>query len=181
VRKAFVLTSLAGLLAMTACGSKGASGGSSPTPSTPPATTAAVQADTSTFGPDGYGGVRLGETVEELKKAGYEVDPDDNPCLLTVDIKGPKGYYADTLISAKDGVYVIHARDPEPTPEGIKLGSTAAEVKKAYPQLDDSAVKEGAAPEVPVPGNAKAYYQMFIKDGKVDVLELRLKDAPCSK
>jgi hypothetical protein len=180
VRKALVLAGMAGLLSLTACG-KNAVGGSA-SPGSPPATkttTSSAKADPSTLGPDGYAGIKLGASVAEVKAAGLDVSNADTPCLGSADVKGPKGY-AGLLISAKDGVYVISARDPEATPEGIKLGSTLAEVKQAYPQTTDvsgnPATDDTSTRVAVVPGNPKATYQIYIKDGKVDSLDLRLSN-----
>jgi hypothetical protein len=175
VRKALVLSGLAGLLILSACGKDAGSAGSAA--GSPAAKSA--KSDPSTLGPDGYGGIKLGATLAEIKAAGLEVNNADTPCLGFADFKGPKGY-ADAQISAKDGVYLISARDPEATPEGVKLGSTLAEVKKAYPQMTDPSGGPPTADSVgmatPVPGNSTATYEIDMKDGKVDSLDLRLKD-----
>jgi hypothetical protein len=182
VRKALVLTGvagLAGLLVLTGCGKKVADNASSATTSSATTTTPAA-ADPSTLGPDGYAGINLGATPAEVKAAGYKVEDTDTPCSGSAEIKGPKGY-ASVLISAKDGVYLISARDPEPTPEGIKIGSTLAEVKQAYPAMTDvvgnPAKDDDTTRLAPTHGaNPKAQYNIIMKDGKVDALALRLLD-----
>jgi hypothetical protein len=180
VRKMLVLAGVAGLLTVTACGNGDAG---SPAASTAPAATtasaAAVKSDPSTLGPEGYAGIKLGASAAEVKAAGLDVDDPTSPCDGYAEVKGPKGW-AGLLISAKDGVYLISARDPEATPEGVKLGSTLAEVKKAYPQMTDvvgnPAADDDTTRVVRVPGNPKAKYEVIMKNGKVDALDLRLKD-----
>jgi hypothetical protein len=176
VRMVPVLAGVAGLLTLAACGAASTGDAASPSPSTTAGSTAA-KADPAMLGPDGYGGIKLGATAAEVKAAGLEVSGDDTPCLGSADLKGPKGY-ASLLISKKYGVYVISARDPETTPEGIKLGSTLAEVKEAYPTMTDGfghpATDDTSTRVAPAAG--KATYQMYIKNGKVDSLELRLTD-----
>jgi hypothetical protein len=174
VRKALVLAGIAGALVLTACGKDDNT--SSAAGTTPPAPTTAA-ADPSAFGPYGYAGVKFGDNAAAVKAAGFEVDEPDSPCLGSADLKGPKGS-ATALISAKDGVYIIQASDPIATPEGIKVGSTLAEAVKAYPQLKSvtgDAPGEGPV-TTPIPANPKATYEIYIKNGKVDQLDMRIAD-----
>jgi hypothetical protein len=176
VRKALVLTGVAGLLMLAACGKEEA-GSASPAAGSSAST--AAKADPAKLGPVGYGGIKLGDSAAAVKAAGVKVDDDDSPCLVSADLKGPSGF-ATVLISAKYGVYLISANDAIPTPEGIKIGSTLAEVKQAYPQatnvVGDPVTDEERTRMVVVPGNPKAHYYIGVKDGKVDGVDLRLLD-----
>jgi hypothetical protein len=183
VRRALILTGLAGLLMLAACGKEEA-GSASPAGGSPATAAASAGADPSKsdpskLGPFGYGGITLGQSAAEVKAAGVDVRDPDAPCSGSADIKGPNGY-AGVSISAKYGVYLISARDPIPTPEGIKIGSTLAEVKKAYPEMTDVVGKPSADTDTTriaaISGNPKAHYNVIMKDGKVDSLYLRLVD-----
>jgi hypothetical protein len=176
VRKALVLTGVAGLLILTACGNKDG-GGTKSGASSPATSAAAAKADPAKFGPNGYGGYTLGESMADAKAAGLDVN-ESGACLSSGEIKAASGV-ADVLISTKLGIYLIYTGDPIATPEGIKVGSTLDEAKKAYPGLTGVS-KDYPAGEGPnyvaVPGNDKVTYELNVTGGKVDKLSMRLAD-----
>jgi hypothetical protein len=190
VRKALALAGLAGLaglLVLTACGKKAADSAqpSAAAPTTTPAapTGRAPAADGSTLGPDGAGGVKLGATAAEVEAAGlYVVDSTlGGKACPKVGTFGRSGL-GNVQISTKNGVSVITAGEDMRTPEGVKLGSPLAAVKKAYPQLANSTKDPnyGGENKAPVPGNPKAVYRIFIINDKVVDLDLRLGNNDCA-
>jgi hypothetical protein len=175
VRKALVLTGLAGLLLLAACGTKDAGGSGSP------ATTAPAKADPSKLGPDGYAGYQLGQSLAAVKAAGLDLSDAGKPCTYA-SADGPNGS-AQVDVSAKIGIYRISAGDSVPTPEGLKIGATLAEALKAYPGLKDAAAgggapKAGGLGSIAVPGNAKAHYDIAFTDGSVTQIQMSLDASP---
>ncbi|MEW1839473.1 hypothetical protein AB0392_16115, partial [Nonomuraea angiospora] len=70
----------------------------------------------------------------------------------------------------------IFAAKSVKTPEGIGLGSTMTQIKKAYPGVKTAA---SGYPYVGVPGNSKAYYSFLLSKGKVYELALGLNTQDC--
>ncbi|TQS21629.1 hypothetical protein FLW16_39245 [Microbispora sp. KK1-11] len=131
-----------------------------------------------TFGPYGYGGVRLGMTLKQAEATRKIVKKLDEGQCSGWDLKAhPTGRDAVGLyISKKLGVALIEAPKGVKTPEGIKVGSTMKQVKKAYPRLDTT----GNYPVAAVPGNTKALYYFLSQRGKVYELGLALKNQDCT-
>lgn len=182
MRTALAVAGLAGLFMLTACGKEDA-GSSAPATDSP--TTTAAAADPSTLGPQGFGAVKLGASAADLTGAGLKVEDSaqgDKACPKVASIELPDGNFANVVISTKNGVSVIEATGPMHTPEGVKIGSTLDEVKKAYPQLKNLLGNEnnGGANAAAVPGNPEASYQMFITNAKVTSLRLMLTNLDCT-
>lgn len=185
MHRALALAGLLGLLALAGCGKQDA-GSASPaadSSATAGATTPAT-ADAATIGPDGFGKVKLGASATEVAAAGLKVEDatsGDKACPKVANIKQPDGWTTDVVISTKDGVSAIGAAGEMHTPEGIKVGSPLADVKKAYPQLKNP----GGFPDydgvnlAAVTGNSKATYRISINNGKVFTLNLVLIDTDC--
>ncbi|MFF0245110.1 hypothetical protein ACWEU6_05570 [Streptosporangium sandarakinum] len=151
------------------------------------ASAAAASADTAAdatagtggrFGPYGYGGVRLGMTLKQAEGTRKIVKKLSAGQCSGWDLKAhPTGRDGVGLhISKKLGVALIQAPKDVRTPEGIKVGSTMKQVKKAYPRLDTS----GNYPVAVVPGNPKALYYFLSHRGKVHELALALKNQDCT-
>lgn len=145
------------------------------------AASAATNATTSAgakFGPYGYGGVRLGMTLKQAQATRTIAKKLDGGQCSGWDLKAhPTGRDSVGLyISKKLGVAVIGAPKGVETPEGIKVGSTMKQVKKAYPRLDTT----GNYPVAVVPGNPKALYYFLSYRGKVHELALALKNQDCT-
>jgi hypothetical protein len=180
VRKAFVVGGLAGLLVLTACGSKDGAGSATPSPTPPP--------DRLTLGPDGLGKIKLGATEAEAKAAGLEIDTSaagTPACPKTGNIRlksiqDSSDLIVSVSISARYGVAVIGALADIHTPEGIKKGSSADDAKKAYPELKNTTGSpDNGQYETPVPGNPKAKYRMRIYQGKVNGFDLISSNNDC--
>lgn len=147
------------------------------------ATSADAAADATTsaggkFGPYGYGGVRLGMTLKQAEATRKVVKKLDEGQCSGWDLKAhPTGRDGVGLYISKHlGVALIEAPKGVKTPEGIKVGSTLKQVKKAYPRLDTT----GNYPVAAVPGNPKALYYFLSYRGKVYELGLALKNQDCT-
>lgn len=141
--------------------------------------TAAAAQTKPTLGPYGYGAVKLGLTVKQAKATGAVVKkmPGGSGCSGW-DLKSfptPKdsvGIY----ISPKVGLAAIFAAKGMKTPEGIKIGSTAKQVKAAYPRVKKDA---HGFYVTTVPGNKKAYYSFGVTRGKVTEYGIALNKQDC--
>ncbi|MGC5012415.1 hypothetical protein ACLQ2R_16750 [Streptosporangium sp. DT93] len=142
-----------------------------------PAAATATTAAPGTFGPYGYGGVRLGMTATRAKATGKIVLKERGYCS-TWTYKAHRGARdaGGIFISKKRGVAVIFASAGVRTPRGIGLGSTLRQIKKAYP-----AVKERESGYyATVPGNPKAYYYFGVNQrNRLQEFGLGLKTQDC--
>ncbi|SEM94593.1 hypothetical protein [Nonomuraea pusilla] len=140
-----------------------------------PAAQAATATTAGSFGPYGYGGVRLGMSAKTAKATGKVVAKGGSapsPTCTAWDLKAhPTGRDSVGLfISKKHGVAVIFAPKGARTPQGIGLGSTKQQLKRAYPNLKTAA---SGYPYVTVPGNPKAYFS-FLLNAKGTIYEMAL-------
>jgi len=189
VRKALALAGLAGLLALTACNKKDDPHPAASSQTTRPAPVSqAPPADPATLGPDGFGAIKLGATAAQVKAAGFDVQANgatDPACpsffefAKSGDSNSAPGVDSFGYVSPKDGLVAIKASNAMHTPEGINKKSTLAQVKKAYPQL---ANVDGSSGEnkVPVPGNPKAVYSIYLFEDKIVDLQLMLAGTACA-
>ncbi|GAA3153114.1 hypothetical protein GCM10010466_50130 [Planomonospora alba] len=132
-----------------------------------------------TLGPFGYGGVRLGMSTGKARATGKIVrKPGTGPCTGW-DLKAhPTGRDEVGLyISRKRGVAMIFAPPGVKTPQGIRIGSTAGQMIKAYPKLKQAA--SGYA-TVSVPGNPRASYYFLLSHGEIYEIALALKNQDCA-
>lgn len=187
-RRTFIIALLATTaLAVSACAG---------TPVAPPSPTAASSA-LPTLDAAGYGALKLGMTKAEAAATG-----------LAVGISGTEGSCGDTsdgtlagaptaeptaevsyvrgnlFFSADTGkLVVISAYGPVATPEGIKVGSTVAQLKAAYPswsgEPDDAGnPSDSGRGYVELPGG-KASYRIVTDSGSVVELSLDSADQDC--
>lgn len=113
----------------------------SPTPEpTPDAVADAADPSTWLIDAEGIGPVRLGMTLDEAIAAmpGYAVSTCSNPVVRFLEPEGAAG--AQLAIAAgNDGsvaLVTLSDSDGPATAEDIRLGSTVADVKAAYPSLE---------------------------------------------
>ncbi|MEV6286658.1 hypothetical protein [Kribbella sp. NPDC051770] len=150
-------------LALTACGGsdpKATNAAATPTPTA------------STLGPDGYGKLKLGMTVDQAKATGELGTKKSGDNCEGYDLKSHPTD-ADTVgvyFSKAHGLVVIFAKDTMATPEGIKLGSTVDQLKTAYPKAATS--ENGIT--VDVPGSTTAYYTAGTTEDTKSIAELGL-------
>ncbi len=184
------------LLAGSGCAVRPGAGSTS-VPPHPAPTSAVASASPSatiptptTLGPNGVGELTLGMTKAQAAETG-----------LTTGITGATGACGGAgdgrLVGALpadesdlDGklffsvdsgrLEIIGATSALATPEGIHLGSTLAEVKKAYPKWKPFTGAEGVA-YLKVAGNPKAYYRIYVDVGQVMELTLQSADQGCAE
>lgn len=132
-----------------------------------------------TLGPAGLGEFRIGMSLKDAEATGQFQHGREQPgaCMSTTNGQGItmtwSGRYGITMLTA-DGVS---------TPEGIRVGSTYAEVKQAYPRPSgplagtlDEQFSELHVVYVQVPGNAAAAYAIQFDDtSRVRQILLKLK------
>lgn len=143
-------------------------------------TPAFAQTAKPTLGPYGYGAVKLGMSATKAKATGkivFKMAAGAGSCSgwdlkAHPTGKGRVGLY----ISKNVGVAVILAPKGVKTPQGVGLGSTMKQVKRAYPRLKTS---PSGFPYVSVPGNPKAYYAFLHSKGKVRQLAFALDTQNC--
>ncbi|GAA3466167.1 hypothetical protein [Nonomuraea roseola] len=130
------------------------------------------------LGPFGYGGVKLGMSAKTARATGKIVAKTNDGGCSGWDLKAhPTGENAvGMFISKKRGVAVIFAAKGVKTPQGIGLGSTTKQLKRAYPRLKTSA---SGYPYVSVEGNPKAYYSFLVSRGRVYEMALGLNTQDC--
>lgn len=130
-----------------------------------------------TFGPYGYGGLKLGMTAKQAQATGKIVRKMPGYCSgwdykAHPNPKDEIGLY----ISKKRGVAVIFAPDGARTPKGIGVGSTLSQIKKAYPSVK----KQPSGYYATVPGNSKAYYYFGVNQrNKLEEFGLGLNTQDC--
>jgi hypothetical protein len=142
------------------------------------------------LGPKGFGALKLGMTSKQATATGLIVPwrgTEESGCSLSSHLRGGTGggnggNTGEVMLSGSTGVEVIDAYPGVDTPEGIHLGSTTAQMRKAYPDWtnfqdqDPHAEGIGAAD---VPGNPQATYRIWTQNGKVYELTLQLNLQNC--
>lgn len=140
----------------------------------PPAVELPAPTDTNVFGPDGYGRLKLGMTLEQALASG-EISPvksASGPCVQFVLRAHPD---AGGFITSTDGVVIIDAGEGMRTPEGIGIGSTVEEFKAAYPDYREG--DENGLIGAPAPGSDNSY--TTTAKARIDILWLSGPVAPC--
>lgn len=86
------------------------------------------------IGPDSFGSLTLGMSADAALATGLlgQAEADDGACIRYAGTFG-----GNVLVSAKLGLVRIGVTSPVATPAGIRLGSTVAEVRAAYPNAWD--------------------------------------------
>lgn len=144
------------------------------------------QANAPVFGPAGYQGLRLGQSEAQGVATGELGAPDGSSGTgcTTYQLRDwpgfPERIDGAVIISDTQGVVGIWAYPGVRTPQGIGLGSTVAEAKKAFPGYADN--YDYVADEAPVPGNPAAFYQIsrFAGDtGRIHTMALISKSQTC--
>jgi hypothetical protein len=152
----------------------------STTPSTVPSSTAPTTATNRslTLGPLGYGALRLGMTKEQALATGLLTPFEDSDGCDGADLKDGGG---GALLSPTLGVAAIEAGARVATPEGVRVGTSLSDLRRAYPEWrsvtgDPDPDTRGSTP---VPGNSKARYRIETRDGKVLSVTLQLTNQNC--
>ncbi|MEV4896708.1 hypothetical protein AB0K48_45845 [Nonomuraea sp. NPDC055795] len=133
-----------------------------------------------TLGPYGVGALKLGMSAKRAKATGKIVLKRSAPHggCSGWDLKAhPTGKNSVGLyISKKRGVAVVFAGKGMRTPEGIGIGSTMRQVRRAYPKVR---TPRGLNPYVTVPGNSRAYYTFFVDKGRLEQLSIAVMWQDC--
>jgi hypothetical protein len=142
------------------------------------------------LGPDGVGALTLGMTKAQVNQTSQAsgVTGEAGSCGVSSDGRLLGAQPADVndldgklFFSTSTGkLVIVGATSALATPEGVHLGSTYAQVKKAYPKWQGSDGKEGVD-YVKVPGNADALYRIAIDAGQVLELTLQTQDQDCAE
>ena len=146
----------------------------------PPAVDLPAPTDTNVFGPDGYGGLKLGMTLEQALASG-EISPDaDEEISAPAEFASGCVHFvlrahpdAGGFVTLTDGVAILFADEDMRTPEGIGIGSTVEEFKAAYPDYHEGENGLGA----PAPGTDNHY--SIHGSGRIEGLVLTRPPAPC--
>ena len=119
------------------------------------------------LGPDGFGPIKVGMSLSDAIATGKVGEPVGGNDLC----RGYKWAYSSgpvLIISKAHGVYSIPGTAAGArTPEGVGVGSTAAEVKKAYPKAVDGWQNGVANIRTTTPQNPANRYTFGLKEGKV--------------
>ena len=118
---------------------------------TPASVSAAARHGSEVLGPVGYRKLRLGMSRAQVVRTHQARVAKRGTCSTLRLRAHPK---AGGYVSARHGLVAIFAAGPMHTPEGIRVGSTRAQVRAAYPHLRDGA--NGSYTRVP--GNRRAEY-----------------------
>jgi hypothetical protein len=151
----------------------------SPTQSRPPANAALI------LGPDGLGALKLGMTRQQAQATGlvfpFENDPNSNACLWRTRLRSAPSGRGVVFHSERLGVATIAGYPGVKTPQGIGVGSSLADVRRAYPDWHDitgDGDNSGRGP-AKVPGSSRARYRIVTNNGAVIELNLQYADQDC--
>jgi hypothetical protein len=129
------------------------------------------------LGPDGLGPLKLGMTAEEADATGMlrpwdrEV-PDGTGCRPQFRLADDSTDASAIWASDDSGVRAIQVGEGVLTPEGIGIGSSAADMDAAYPGWRSTLVVNWRA-YPPVAGNSDAVYRITVVDDKVTSLTIQ--------
>jgi hypothetical protein len=157
---------------------------SAATPTAPPTAAApsGQQGATDVLGPYGWGPLTIGQDPAAAGDTGAFVDapPPDDRCVEWTAVF--VSALESAVVSPTIGIAALTAR-PEAvihTPEGVRIGSTAADVHTAYPEFDIAEVDTPNGALIAAPGNPKAVYRLsFDESGLVSYLTLEAVDQDC--
>ncbi|MEU6788433.1 hypothetical protein ABZ912_55385 [Nonomuraea angiospora] len=131
------------------------------------------------FGPNGFGGVKLGMSLKQARATGItkKIDGGAAGCSGWDLKKYPTGKdNVGLYISPKLGVAAFFAPKAAKTPEGVAIGTAKSQLSKVYPHLKQDTHGFWVTT---VPGNKQAYYSFTVEHGKVTDYGLALKKQDC--
>ncbi|MFD2466426.1 hypothetical protein [Amycolatopsis silviterrae] len=179
-RRHLAPAAMALLLVLSACGGRFSD---THRPDTGPVTEKAADlAKQYRLGPHGFGKITLGMSVAEATATG-QIRVNDLAGLSGCTIATETGKTPDgaVSISASRGVVKIASYTGVRTPEGIGLGASLDDLRKAYPDVKAETEADMGNGQIqmddhyraPVPGNPQAAYRFFVDhDNRVDAMLL---------
>ena len=174
----------------SAPGSSSAPATSSSPSETATATATSTKPATPVLGAKGFGALKIGMTKSQATDTGlirpwgpsFEGAPTNaEGCAAKTTLKKGNDDQGFVYYSTKNGVQIIDAYPGVNTPEGIHIGSSAAAVKKAYPNYSsiEEGTLEGRGYTGALPGNSNTQYRVDILNGKVRSLTLQHVHQDC--
>ena len=153
-------------------------------PSASPSTAASARPVPKVLGPRGLGDLVLGQTPAQAEATGLllPITGEAAGCYQRAELAAGG---ASIIFSAKLGLAAILVDQTFATPEGIRVGSSYAALKKAYPEwMDVTAGGSNSSDHdgrglVKVPGSAAAGYRIEVHNNKVSSLTLQLRKQDC--
>lgn len=128
--------------------------------------TATAGADTATLGPDGYKGLHPGQTTAEAEATGLLVDKQQNGGCTRYYLnpsEGQQNVGGGVWIDQQAGLVLLSGTERTHTPEGITMGSTLDQIRKAYPDLKPVPPQDFVY-DTQVPGHPELHYRFAVDD-----------------
>ena len=135
------------------------------------------------LGPDGLGALKIGQSTTQAYATG-DISKPIGPaaCVVYARLAG-SGSFVGTedptglVVFGKHGIAAIYAYGTMATPQGIRLGSTAAEVRRAYP----NGVLNTDTDRMNVAANAAGTteYRIVVQNDKVVELAIQARPNGC--
>jgi hypothetical protein len=147
----------------------------------PPVTPASTEAADAplVLGPDGFGALKMGMTKEQAEATGmlepFKVGGARDDCLVARLRAAPAGQ-AVVFVYQKLGVVSISAGPTVKTPEGVGIGTSGAQAKRAYKnwyRVDLNPTPKGDYEQALVKVTDETRYRIAVLGGKVDSLALQ--------
>lgn len=186
---ALTLAAAAAAVGLSACAAT-----TSPSNAAAPSQSAATQASPGAspaalvLGPTSLGPIKLRQSLDDALRTGLisvEASADPSGCERALFKASGAGENGGRVWADKLGVASIVAYPGISTPEGVHIGTSFQDMKKAYPTWKDvtgqtdAEAQKAARGLVPVPGNAEAVYRIAISDGVVSSVSLQSTNQHC--
>lgn len=128
--------------------------------------TAATAGTDTNLGPHGYKGLQIGQNTTEAEATGLLVDKQvqgDCTRYYLDPAEGKQHPGGGVWVDKKTGVVLISGTDRTHTPEGITMGSTLDQVRKAYPALKPVPPQDFVY-DTTVPGHPELRYRFAVDE-----------------
>lgn len=121
------------------------------------------------IGPFGWQTLRLGMSADAAEALGMLTRTTEGDGLCAPWPALPITALDQAVVSETHGVWAIHPKQVDwiHTPEGMRIGWTAAQVHAAYPDFNPAHFDYPHGPTVAVPGNPRALYRMQFNSSRV--------------
>ncbi|GIF47678.1 hypothetical protein DFJ67_6570 [Asanoa ferruginea] len=147
------------------------------TPASTPSSTIEATRAPLLLGPAGYGALKIGMTEKQAKATGMLTPFTNSGCRIAYLRGFPQGKGA-VFVSPTLGLIAINAWGTMKTPEGVRVGTSTAEMRRIYPkrQFVDG---DGDYEKVFVKVSNQAVYRIAVNGGKVTELTLQHAHQDC--